>query len=235
MRHKKRGRKLGRNPSHQRALLRNLASALILTERDPELFDTSNARAPKPPKVPGRIITTWQKAKEVRPLVERCITIARRALPHQQAADELEPDADRNTSQWRDWRHSDRWQEWNQTIAPVVAARRRALKLLGDKEAVRILFEEIAPRFEDRNGGYTRVLRLAKPRLGDAGTQAILELVGTHERQRRRSPKPAFEDETRETNVQEVAPPADEADAEADAELETPTEAEKEETAEKEE
>ena len=235
MQHKRRGRKLGRNPSHQRALLRNLASALILTERDPELYDSTDPTAPKPPKVRGRIVTTLQKAKEVRPLLERCITIARRALPHQDAADRLEPDADRGDPRWHDWRHSDQWQEWNRAIAPVVAARRRTMKLLGNKEAVQILFEEIAPRFEDRNGGYTRVLRLAKPRLGDAGEQAILELVGTHERQRRKAPKPSFEDETQETDVQDVAPAADETDAEFDAEAnaEAETEAEEEETAEK--
>ena len=46
------------------------------------------------------------------------------------------------------------------------------------KQAVSVLFEEVAPRFADRDGGYTRILRLAKPRLGDAGTRAILEFVG---------------------------------------------------------
>ena len=195
MRHRRRGRKLGRNPNHQRALLRSLASALILTERDAEL--DANA-----PKVKGRIVTTLQKAKEVRPLVERCVTIARRALPHQETADQLEPNVDRNSEKWRSWRNSDQWYEWNQMVAPVVAARRRALKLLGNKQAVRILFEEIAPRFEDRPGGYTRVLRLAKPRLGDSGTQAILEFVGTHDRVSRTAPKPAFEDDFDETNVE---------------------------------
>jgi large subunit ribosomal protein L17 len=199
MRHRQRGRKLGRRPKHQRALLRNLASALILTERDAEYDDNK-------PKVKGRIVTTLAKAKEVRPLVERCVTIARRALPQQQAADRLEPDADRNSQQWRSWRQSEQWYEWNQTIAPVVAARRRVLKLLGDKQAVRILFEEIAPRFEDRPGGYTRVLRLAEPRLGDAGAQAILEFVGTHDRQRRRAPKPSFETSSEEAEVQDVSP-----------------------------
>ncbi|OHB71064.1 MAG: 50S ribosomal protein L17 [Planctomycetes bacterium RBG_13_63_9] len=204
MRHRRRGRKLGRNPSHQRALLRNLASALILTERDAE--NDNN-----PPKVKGRIITTLSKAKEVRPLVERCVTIARRALPHQEAADRLEPDAQRNSQQWRSWRQSQQWHQWNQTIAPVVAARRRALKLLGDKKAVRILFDEIARRFEDRPGGYTRVLRLAKPRLGDAGTRAILEFVGKHDRQRRKAPKPSFEADTKEVDVRPVdSPPPDE-------------------------
>lgn len=195
MRHRRKGRKLGRNPNHQRALLKNLASALILTERDAE--GEENA-----PKVKGRIVTTLEKAKEVRPLVERCITIARHAVPHLEAAAALEPDADRNTDKWRSWRGGDGWRKWNSAIAPVVAARRRAVRLLGDKEAVRILFEEIAPRFADRPGGYTRILRLASPRLGDAGTRAILEFVGKNDRAKVASaPKPSFvSDETEKTN-----------------------------------
>ena len=223
MRHRRRGRKLGRNPSHQRALLRNLASALFLTERDAE--GESNA-----PKIKGRIVTTLSKAKEVRPLVERCITIARRTLSQQEAADRLEPDAERNSQEWRSWRQSDQWQEWNQTIAPVVAARRRALKLLGDKKAVQILFDEIAARFEDRPGGYTRVLRLTQPRLGDAGTQAILEFVGKHDRKRAAAPKPSFVDEPEATEAEDIAPDTegqqpdveDQADAQEQAETETP-------------
>jgi large subunit ribosomal protein L17 len=69
------------------------------------------------------------------------------------------------------------------------------MQLLGSKQAVQILFNDIAPRFTDRPGGYTRVLRLAKPRLGDAGVRAILEFVGTHDRKRRKAAKPAFESE----------------------------------------
>ncbi len=75
MRHRRKGRVLGRSPSHQRALLRNLASALFLTE------GTFEVDEPGAPKVPGRIVTTLAKAKEVRPLVEKCITIAKKALP----------------------------------------------------------------------------------------------------------------------------------------------------------
>ena len=207
MRHRRRGRKLGRNPNHQRALLRNLASALILTERDAEGENN-------PPKVKGRIITTLHKAKEVRPLVERCITIARRALPHQEAADQLESDADRHSEKWRAWRNGPQWNDWNQAVAPVVAARRRALKLLGDKQAVSILFDELAPRFADRNGGYTRVLQLATPRLGDAGARAILEFVGVHDRVGRKAPKPAFEPEV--DDIEQVEPDLDEEVSEVD-------------------
>lgn len=186
MRHRRSGRILGRSPSHQRALLRNLASALFLTERDAEFDDNA-------PAVKGRIITTITKAKEVRPLVEKCITIAKRTLEAQRKADELEPSAERNSSEWKSWRESKKWYEWNAAVAPVVAARRRALQLLGDKQAVRILFEEVAPRFEDRPGGYTRIVRLAKPRLGDAGTRAILEFVGRSDRVTQKSQAPAFD------------------------------------------
>jgi large subunit ribosomal protein L17 len=203
MRHRRKGRKLGRHPSHQRALLRSLATALFLTERDAELDKNK-------PKVKGRIITTIEKAKEVRPLVEKCITLARNTLPQQQAADELEPSAERHSEQWRAWRTSEQWREWNQAIAPVVAARRRALRLLGDKQAVRILFEDIAPRFADRDGGYTRVLRLAKPRLGDAGTRAIIEFVGKNDRVRKKASRPSFESDVTEPEVEQDAPAGEE-------------------------
>lgn len=187
MRHRRRGRKLGRNPKHQRALLRNLASSLILTERDAE-FD-ENA-----PKVKGRVVTTISKAKEVRPLVEKCVTIARRSLAAADAAAEYASDADRGTQEYRAWRTSEQWQKWNAAIAPAVDARRRCQKLLGDKDAVTILFDEVAPRFLERPGGYTRIIRLAKPRLGDSGTKAILEFVGVRDRVIERSFKPAFDD-----------------------------------------
>lgn len=194
MRHRRAGRKFGRNPKHQRALLRSLASALILTERDAE-FD------PNPPKVKGRIITTLEKAKEVRPLVEKCITIAKKGLAAEEAAKQYGTSAERNSDQWKQWRNSDQWKQWNAAVAPAVAARRRCLVLLGDKAAVRVLFEDVAARFMDRPGGYTRIVRLAKPRLGDAGTQAILEFVGVRDRVVQRSQRPAFEDTPSEEPV----------------------------------
>lgn len=187
MRHRRRGRTLGRNPKHRRAMLRNLACALILTERDARGEDNE-------PNERGRIVTTVAKAKEVRPLVEKCITIAKRALPAIEKARELEPTSARGSERWRAWRESEQWQEWNATIAPAVAARRRVLKLLGNKQAVAVLFDEIAPRFVDRPGGYTRILRLARPRLGDAGPQAILEFVGRNDRVKAAT-RPSFADE----------------------------------------
>lgn len=195
MRHRNKGRKLGRNPSHQRALLRSLANALILTER--ETFEgEENA-----PKIRGRIITTLPKAKEVRPFVEKCVTLARKAQPHIDAAEALEPSAERGSSEWQAWRASDKWQEWNKAMSPAVALRRRAFQMLHDKESVTILFEEIGPRFVDREGGYTRILKLATPRLGDAGVRAVLEFVGVRDRVTMKSEKPSFD--TDDTPVDE--------------------------------
>ena len=142
------------------------------------------------PKVKGRIVTTLHKAKEVRPLVEKCITIARRSLTHSEAAQQYSTTAERGSEQWKTWRNSEQWKQWNAAIAPTVAARRRALRLLGDKQAVRILFDDVAPRFADRPGGYTRILKLAKPRLGDAGARAILEFVGQNDRVVTTQPSP---------------------------------------------
>ena len=188
MRHRKKGRVLGRSPSHRKALLQNLASALFLTERDAEL--DSNA-----PKVKGRIVTTLQKAKEVRPLVEKCITIACRCLNSEEEASQYATEEERGSEGWRSWRGSEDWQKWVQARAPAIAARRRVLRIIRDKRAVRVLFDNIAPRFADRDGGYTRVLRLSKPRLGDGGTRAILEFVGTHDRVVKKSERPTFSDE----------------------------------------
>ncbi len=186
MRHRRRGRTLGRSPSHRKALLKNLASALFLTERDAE----GDANAPK---VTGRITTTLHKAKEVRPLVEKCITIAKKSLVFEEQARQFEPQAERGTDAWKKWRQSDDWQKWVAARAPVVAARRRVIQLIGDKQAAKILFDTVAQRFVDRPGGYTRVLRLATPRLGDNGDRAILEFVGRNDRVKRKAQRPSFD------------------------------------------
>ena len=188
MRHRRRGRTLGRSPSHRKAMLKNLASALFLTERDATFDDNA-------PRVPGRVTTTLQKAKEVRPLVEKCITIAKKSIPSAEEARKHETSEDRGSEGWKKWRQSDDWQKWADARAPVVAARRRVIQLIGDKEAARILFDTIAERFVDRPGGYTRVIRLATPRLGDAGEQAILELVGKNDRIKRKAERPAFDED----------------------------------------
>jgi large subunit ribosomal protein L17 len=116
VRHRRAGRKLGRDASHRKALYANLTSALIEH---------------------GRIKTTAAKAKEVRPVAEQMITLARRGGVH---------------------------------------ARRQALKLLRSQDVVHKLFSEVGPRFVDRPGGYSRIVRIG-PRQGDAAEMVYLELV----------------------------------------------------------
>lgn len=166
-----------------------MASALFLTERDASLDENS-------PKVPGRIITTVPKAKEVRGLVEKCITIAKNSLESAKEAEQFATTATRGSDEYRAWRKSDNWSKWASARAPVVTARRRVIQMIGDKQAAAILFDTIAERFVDRPGGYTRILKLATPRLGDAGARAILEFVGKNDRVKKRATKPDFETES---------------------------------------
>jgi large subunit ribosomal protein L17 len=194
MRHRKRGRKLGRNASHRRALFRNMASHLIRSVR----IDEDDEQKPK---VPGRIVTTLAKAKELRPYVEKLITLAVRATEYQKNAEEFQTTAARHSDEWKKWRESEQWNHWNQAIAPAVALRRRAFAILRDKKAVEVLFLELAERFAERPGGYTRVVRLAEVRLGDAGRKAIIEFTGERDRvkttRRRAAPVVATEKETK--------------------------------------
>ncbi|MFK7737894.1 MAG: bL17 family ribosomal protein [Pirellulaceae bacterium] len=186
MRHRRQGRTLGRSPSHRKALFRNMVTALVLTERENTELD-DNA-----PKVKGRITTTIAKAKEIRPLVEKCVTIAKKGLVAERAAEQFACDDDRGTEAWKSWRNSDKHAQWVAAITPSVNARRRLYQILGSKEAVQILMDVLAERYEDRPGGYTRIMRLATPRLGDAGVRAILEFVGKNDRVAKKSEKPDF-------------------------------------------
>jgi large subunit ribosomal protein L17 len=110
------GPRLGGSPAHEQLMLANLATSLFKH---------------------GRITTTETKAKRLRPLAERLVTIAKR--------DDL-------------------------------AARRRVRRVVREKDTFVSLFEEIAPRYANRNGGYTRIVKTG-PRKGDAAPMAIIELV----------------------------------------------------------
>ncbi len=204
MRHKVRGRKLGRNASHRKAMFRNMAVSLIRSVRVDE-------DDPGRPRVPGRIVTTVAKAKELRPFVEKLVTLARKAAAYEEAAEQYATPAEPNSGEWKTWRQSEQWQQWAQAMAPAVSLRRRAFSLLRDREAVDILFDELAERFADRPGGYTRIVRLAKVRLGDAGRQALIEFVGERDRVRsRRRAAPVIAEE--EPPAEQ--PPAEESDSE---------------------
>lgn len=224
MRHRRRGRQLGRTSPHRKAMLRNMASSLFLTERN----ELANEIHGNTPRVRRRIVTTIQKAKEVRSIVEKCITLARKVQPcYDQAADllpaSLKGDGfDKTGDAYKTWRKSDEWQQWAEARAPIVNAQRKALQMLGNREAVDILFNDIAPALIEENpervSGFTRILKIAKPRLGDNGTQAILEIVGesnNRDTSGSTSPQaPVVEDD----DIQEDSP-ADEADAEADKDV----------------
>lgn len=118
MRHLRKGRKLNRMAAHRHAMYRNLVTSLVEHES---------------------IQTTEVKAKAVRPLAERMITLAKRGDLHD---------------------------------------RRQALRVIRSREMVNKLFDVIAPRYVDRNGGYTRVVKLGERR-GDGTSMAVLQLVGT--------------------------------------------------------
>jgi len=188
MRHKMRGRQLGRNATHRRAMFRNMACSLITS------FDVGDEPRSGAGKVAGRIITTVEKAKELRPVVEKLVTLAKKAQRIAEKASEFAVTASRGSAEWSQWRKSDRWQKWNQAIAPAVAMRRRAFAALRSREAVNILFSKIGPRYSDRPGGYTRVVRLAEFRLGDAGRKAIMEFVGERDRKRKERAVPVVQD-----------------------------------------
>ena len=127
MRHRYGHRRLSRNTKERRALLRGLATDLLHHEH---------------------IVTTVPKAKEVRPIVERLITVAKRGV---KAADPK---------------------------GRTLAARRLIMTDIANEDVVTKLFDELAPRFMERPGGYTRILRLGHRR-GDGGEIAQIELLGS--------------------------------------------------------
>jgi len=112
----RRGRRLGGDASHQKAMLGNLVASLVAAES---------------------LVTTETKAKALRPVMEKCITAAVKGGVHRE---------------------------------------RQVVALIRDKDMARKLFEEIGPRYSDRHGGYTRILKLG-PRQGDNAPMARIELV----------------------------------------------------------
>jgi large subunit ribosomal protein L17 len=165
MRHKVKGKKLNRNAPHRRAMFRNLVLGLLAK------CDGDGASC--------RIVTTITKAKASRSVVEKLITIAKKANEVLAAAP---VPLGRRDSGYQEWRTSPEWRIWASSVAPAVALRRKAFAFLRDDDAVQVLFTSVASKFVGRAGGYTRVVRLPSFRVGDASRLAILEL--THEQRR---------------------------------------------------
>lgn len=162
MRHRVKGKKLNRNASHRRSMFRNMVNGLLANCVSEETGYRS-----------GRILTTVAKAKALRSVVDKMITLAKKAAVVVSTAPIVPA---RGSVQWSDWRKSTEWGVWANAVSPAVAYRRRAFAFLRSDSAVRVLFEEVANRFKDRTGGYTRVIRLPSYRVGDASRLAIFEL-----------------------------------------------------------
>ena len=169
MRHRIRGRKLGRNSPHRKALFRNLSRSIILT------CDQQGVGASK---AEGRIRTTFAKAKVARPFVERLITIAVKAKKAALEANQLICSHARGSEAWKDWRRTEAGQIWLHAQAKYIHRQRQLFAVLRSRQVVSLLIDEIAPRFVGRPGGYMRVVRIAKRRLADGARLAYLEFVG---------------------------------------------------------
>lgn len=128
MRHRVEGRKLGRPSGHRLAMMRNLAVSLIMNER---------------------IKTTLARAKELRKVAEKMITLGKRG---------------------------------------DLSARRQAAAFLNSKEATKKLFEELAPRFKKRNGGYTRIIRVGW-RPGDGAPVSLIEFLPEEKEEKKKKAK----------------------------------------------
>ena len=128
MRHLNQGRKLNRTSAHRKALFRNMLLALIRH---------------------GRITTTDAKAKELRRVADRMVTLGKKG---------------------------------------DLAARRRAFAFIQSHQMVKQLFDDIAPRFKERNGGYTRVVKYGWRR-GDAAPLSIIEFTGQEEQAKGKKPR----------------------------------------------
>lgn len=153
MRHLKAHRKLGRTTSHRMSMLRNLATSLINSEKD-------------------SIVTTLPKAKELRPFVEKVITISRHA--QDLTGDDAAAKAVHLRRLAAPFFHAGNSQQKTST---GVFGKARAERTAGVK-AVKRLFDELGVRYKDRNGGYTRIIKLGR-RSGDNAEMAIIELVGS--------------------------------------------------------
>lgn len=151
MRHLHRGRRLNRTPSHLLAMKRNMANSLFAHER---------------------IETTVAKAKELRSFVEKLITVAKTGSI---ALEKSEGKSEEATANRAKALHSRR------RLVQALGARRKVVVKDQTVDVVAKLLNDIGPRFKTRPGGYTRIMKQTKRRLGDGGETAFIELLGANE------------------------------------------------------
>ena len=184
MRHQKAHRKLGRTTEHRISMLRNLATSLINSRED-------------------RIVTTLPKAKELRPYIEKAITLSRRAAS-------LEGNGSEATGvhlrrQAASFFHSGNYRRAITTRRGQTPPPRSA-----GVAALKRLFDELGERFKDRPGGYTRIIKMGR-RAGDGAELAIIELVdNAREKEaqsstRKRATKGSSKKKSAETKVTDSA------------------------------
>ncbi|MBX3359944.1 MAG: 50S ribosomal protein L17 [Phycisphaeraceae bacterium] len=173
MRHRKAGYKLGRTTAHRLSTLRNIAAGL---------FEH------------GQVTTTVPRAKAVQPFVEKIITLAKRGDLHSRRMVIAKLGGDRRGFEWlylpknasdaekgarrklRDFSG----QFFNLPESSQVE-RNRYGELRKAPKIVKHIFDNIAPRYQDRAGGYTRIVKLGRARLGDAGELCVIQLVGNEQ------------------------------------------------------
>jgi large subunit ribosomal protein L17 len=171
MRHRRAGRKLNRNATHRLALKRNLTLALIRHER---------------------IITTVEKAKELRPFIEKLITLAKKNTLHARrlVISKLGPMAKAEVHP------PEKDNDPDEDLRPILVK----------------LFNDIAPRYANRPGGYTRIIKRHERRLGDGGKTAFIELLKAGETKPAKkaapAPAPAPKLETMPPPSEPTPPPA---------------------------
>ncbi|MDQ3323446.1 MAG: 50S ribosomal protein L17 [Acidobacteriota bacterium] len=157
MRHLKAHRKLGRTTEHRISLLRNLATSLIIADKE-------------------YIITTISKAKELRPFVEKVITLARRA-ENLTGDDAAARKVHLRRQAVRFFHAGNRnFKNEQSRFRGAKGAPKEAIERTAGVKAVQRLFDDLGTRYKDRNGGYTRIIKLGR-RSGDNAEMAVIELV----------------------------------------------------------
>lgn len=173
MRHRKAGYKLGRTSSHRKATLRNMAVSL---------FEH------------GQIVTTEQKAKTLQPFIEKIVTQAKRGDVHSRRLITKKLGFDRRAFEWlyiakdateAEREHVQQLRERAEQFFEIPDSdqveRNRYGELRKAPRIVKHIFENVAPRYADRPGGYTRIIRLGRRRIGDGAEHVLIQFVGAED------------------------------------------------------